>query len=534
MCPSPGSTPENPPTLPTSPSPVTAPAPTRPTRWCSLGAGNWQVTATIELDGETTRATDAFDVLPERIVPAPGDPAPRSTNRLPGEPGVELTAIDSRAADGKVPDPELHAMTVADAIDSGRPTMVVVSTPTYCVSRFCGPITESIDELRESYSELVNFVHLEVWDDYEESVVTKAAAEWIFPNGPDGGGGNEPWVFLIDGDGVVAQRWDNVTNQTQLRAGTRRARATDLSVGHARYSTATVDRLNAMWLTTAGPSRPDRCANSAQTRPATNKPTNCTNWKCVAANRALLPTTPTVGPQRLPKRVTQQPAEEQLLGDRRPHPDDHGEQRPARRTTRTISQLRRRTLHIQRARGQLHQPVERRQGHELKADAGEHTDRHVHPAHVCGEVRSDIARSFDATGPPRRTHEPDPQPDRADQHRSDASIAECADPQRHGHRSRHVGDHVPADHPPRGPTIRHHSERRQRSARAARWRRIARPMPTTIGTTITTNSPSTDHIVEMHTVESAANPANRRIRRDRRSSPVVSPWTDSTPGQAVG
>lgn len=180
-------------------------------------AGNWEVTATIELDGVTTRATDAFDVLPERIVPAPGGPAPRSTNRLPGEPGVELTAIDSRAADGKVPDPQLHAMTVADAIDSGRPTMVVVSTPTYCVSRFCGPITESIEELSESYSERVNFVHLEVWDDYEESVVTKAAAEWIFPNGPDGGGGNEPWVFLIDGDGVVAQRWDNVTNQTQLR-----------------------------------------------------------------------------------------------------------------------------------------------------------------------------------------------------------------------------------------------------------------------------------------------------------------------------
>lgn len=180
--------------------------------------GNWQVTATVELDGETIRATDAFEVLAERIVPGPGDPAPRSTNRLPGEAGVEPTAIDSRAADGEVPDPELHATTVADAIDSGRPTMVVVSTPTYCVSRFCGPITDTIDELRESYSQWVNFVHLEVWDDYEESVVTKSAAEWIFPDGPEGGGGNEPWVFLIDSNGVITQRWDNVTNEAQLRA----------------------------------------------------------------------------------------------------------------------------------------------------------------------------------------------------------------------------------------------------------------------------------------------------------------------------
>jgi hypothetical protein len=180
--------------------------------------GNWQVTATVDIDGETVRTTDAFEVLTERIVPGPGDPAPRSTNRLPGEAGVEPTAIDSRAVDGQVPDPELHAITVADSIDSGRPTMVVVSTPTYCVSRFCGPITDTIDELRESYSEWVNFVHLEVWDDYEASVVTKAAAEWIFPDGPDGGGGNEPWVFLIDRTGVITQRWDNVTNETQLRA----------------------------------------------------------------------------------------------------------------------------------------------------------------------------------------------------------------------------------------------------------------------------------------------------------------------------
>lgn len=179
--------------------------------------GNWEVTATLRIGDSTVTATDAFEVLPERIVPAPGELAPRSMNKLAGAAGVEPTAIDSRASDGTVPDPELHSMTVAGAIDTGRPTMVVVSTPTYCVSRFCGPITDTIDELRTSYVDSVNFVHLEVWDNYEESIVTKAAAEWIFPNGPDGGGGNEPWVFLIGRDGVITDRWDNVTNETQLR-----------------------------------------------------------------------------------------------------------------------------------------------------------------------------------------------------------------------------------------------------------------------------------------------------------------------------
>lgn len=182
-------------------------------------AGNWQVTATVDVDEETVTVTDAFEVLSERVVPAPGDPAPRSTNHLVGAPDVNPESIDSRAADGEVPDPDLHAVTVADAVASGRPTLVVVSTPTYCVSRFCGPITEEVEALHGDYGDAVNFVHLEVWENYEESVVTKAAAEWIFPDGADGGGGNEPWVFLIGADGVITHRWDNVTNAEQLRVG---------------------------------------------------------------------------------------------------------------------------------------------------------------------------------------------------------------------------------------------------------------------------------------------------------------------------
>jgi hypothetical protein len=33
---------------------------------------------------------------------------------------------------------------VADAIAAGRPVMVVGSTPVFCVSRFCGPITDAV------------------------------------------------------------------------------------------------------------------------------------------------------------------------------------------------------------------------------------------------------------------------------------------------------------------------------------------------------------------------------------------------------
>ncbi len=178
-------------------------------------AGNWEVAVSGSSDGEPFTATAAFEVLEEHQVPVAGDAAPRTDNLLPGDPDAPVDAIDSRAApDGTVPDPALHEITVADAIASGDPTMVVVSTPTYCVSRFCGPITDSIDQLAREGPGGVNFVHIEVWRDFEGQALNRGAAEWIYPDPSVEPA--EPWVFLVDGDGQVLERWDNVASAVEL------------------------------------------------------------------------------------------------------------------------------------------------------------------------------------------------------------------------------------------------------------------------------------------------------------------------------
>ena len=174
-------------------------------------AGYWSVTVKATVDGQSLAVNAAFEVAEEHRIVAAGDPAPRTENLLPGDPGAPVKAIDSRAeADGTVPDPELHALTVAEAIASGRPTVVVVSTPVFCVSRFCGPITDSIQTLVPDFEGRANFVHIEVWRDFEDNVISKGAAEWIYPD--DDVDPFEPWVFLVSGDGTVLQRWDNVAN----------------------------------------------------------------------------------------------------------------------------------------------------------------------------------------------------------------------------------------------------------------------------------------------------------------------------------
>lgn len=177
--------------------------------------GFWSVTASGTVNGEAVAVTAAFEVAPENRIVTAGKAAPRTQNLLPGDPSAPVKAIDSRAEeDGSVPDPELHQSTVADAIATGRPTMVVISTPVFCVSRFCGPITDTIEELATTYSDRANFVHIEVWRDFEQNVLNRGAAEWIYPD--DSVDAAEPWVFLVDGNGTVIRRWDNVANADDL------------------------------------------------------------------------------------------------------------------------------------------------------------------------------------------------------------------------------------------------------------------------------------------------------------------------------
>lgn len=183
--------------------------------------GFWGVVVSVDIRGREQQARSNFEVLAKPEVPVAGADAPRTENLLPGATGAPVKAIDSRAGeDGKVPDPELHQQTVAAAIAAGRPTLLVVSTPVFCVSRFCGPITDSVQGMAKELGDRISFVHIEVWRDFEAKAVNKAAAEWI-----TAGDAHEPWVFLIGSDGKVLRRWDNVASEPDMRSALSRVLA---------------------------------------------------------------------------------------------------------------------------------------------------------------------------------------------------------------------------------------------------------------------------------------------------------------------
>lgn len=179
-------------------------------------AGRWGLLAKLTIGAGEVTAKGAFEVADGGRVPGPGADAPRTPNPLVGAAGVPPEAIDSRAKDGQaLPDPGLHSTSIADARAAGLPTVVVVSTPVYCVSRFCGPITDEVERLAPEYAGRVAFVHLEVWRDFEKKQVNVSAAEWIYPQGT--GDLQEPWIFVVGRDGKIATRFDNLAGDDEIR-----------------------------------------------------------------------------------------------------------------------------------------------------------------------------------------------------------------------------------------------------------------------------------------------------------------------------
>jgi hypothetical protein len=208
-------------------SPTGSPAPTDPT--VSRGvyqaenvtfdsAGLWEVAVSADITGfGPQRLTTQFAVTDAPQLLGPGDKAFATKNLTEDSKGVDPAAIDSRALDGApIPDPELHEWTVADALKEHRPVLLLVATPTYCQSQLCGPDTEAVAKLAQTYGDRAVFIHIEVYKKPPDPALSPqqqingAALQWLEPVG------SEPWMWLIGADGRIVDRWSPIWDPNQV------------------------------------------------------------------------------------------------------------------------------------------------------------------------------------------------------------------------------------------------------------------------------------------------------------------------------
>jgi len=178
-------------------------------------AGTWEAEAVLTRDGDETKVSFVFPVLAEGNAPAVGDPAPPTKNlTLQLEPNVRKISTDEE------PDPAFYQMNVAQALQAGRPFVVVFATPAFCQTQFCGPVVENVREVKAEFAADVNFIHIEPYGLDDEGqlltaagggpVVVQAMDDWHLQT--------EPWVFVVDADGGIAARFEGAASPEELRA----------------------------------------------------------------------------------------------------------------------------------------------------------------------------------------------------------------------------------------------------------------------------------------------------------------------------
>jgi hypothetical protein len=142
-----------------------------------------------------------------------GEPAPPSDTPTSDEVD-DLAQIDS----DEPPNPQLHELSVADAVTSGRPTVVSFATPAFCTSRLCGPMIDVILVVQEEYGDRVNFIQIEPFElDENGEVVSQNGTFVPAETFTEWGLASEPVTFVIDQEGIVAYRFESMTTADELR-----------------------------------------------------------------------------------------------------------------------------------------------------------------------------------------------------------------------------------------------------------------------------------------------------------------------------
>ena len=168
-------------------------------------AGFWGFEAEITLpDGRRAKAQFTIQVHEDSLAPSNGEQPPASQNRtLETEPDLQKLTSDFDD-----PEPGLYQMTIAEALASGKPGVVVFATPAFCTSQLCTPVVESVKTVYRQYGDRAIFIHIEVYKTFDPLVLADEMGEWKLET--------EPWTFVLDREGRVAGKFSGPIGAQEL------------------------------------------------------------------------------------------------------------------------------------------------------------------------------------------------------------------------------------------------------------------------------------------------------------------------------
>ena len=167
-------------------------------------AGTWGAEFTTEAPGSPKQTIRlGFDVLDDGSTVAVGEAAPASKTPTLADVGGDVTKIST----DKDPDPAFYKTSVADAVSGKQPFILVFATPKFCQTAQCGPTLDKVKPIAAANPD-VTFINVEPYQlkDVEGQLQPVVDAQ-NFPIPVDAtnewGLTSEPWIFAVDGSGIV-------------------------------------------------------------------------------------------------------------------------------------------------------------------------------------------------------------------------------------------------------------------------------------------------------------------------------------------
>ncbi len=168
-------------------------------------SGPWQVIAMLKgPDGLQSTRVPSLVVGQHPGVVKVGEKAPVVHTPTAEDVGGDLSQIDTR-----IPPSQMHAVDFADVVGK-KPVVITFATPAFCESRVCGPTVDVVQQVADQFKGEADFIHMEVWEDNDPTT------RKVRPQLRDFGLPTEPWIFLIDSDGVVRERIEGAISVAEL------------------------------------------------------------------------------------------------------------------------------------------------------------------------------------------------------------------------------------------------------------------------------------------------------------------------------
>jgi hypothetical protein len=176
-------------------------------------AGEWGLEVQAQLaDGQTAVQRIKFNVAAESSSLLPGEKAPR----VPTPTLADVNGDFSQITSAWEPNAALYQLSLDEALGNGKPTVLLLATPAFCQTRFCGPAYETISALAGQVGDAVNVLHVEVYAGLPDPSQT----DWQLAPIMDAFGlATEPWVYVMDGEGTVVYRAEGVFTLDEIMTG---------------------------------------------------------------------------------------------------------------------------------------------------------------------------------------------------------------------------------------------------------------------------------------------------------------------------